>query len=90
MYADRTAKGNVLEPEGMIEMKFRTKDLLECMGRLDQRLINLNAKLKEASWSSAPYGMVDSLQQQIETREKQFLPVYTQTATNFDELHDLL
>ncbi|KAF9682552.1 hypothetical protein SADUNF_Sadunf05G0120800 [Salix dunnii] len=87
MYADRTAKGNVLEPEGMIEIKFRKKDLLECMDRLDQQLINLKAKLQKAS-SSAPYGMVDSLQQQIETREKQLLPVYTQIATKFAELHD--
>eukprot|EP00258_Populus_trichocarpa_P041576 XP_024457595.1 acetyl-CoA carboxylase 1-like [Populus trichocarpa] len=87
MYADRTAKGNVLEPEGMIEIKFRTKDLLECMGRLDQQLINLKAKLQETR-SSAPYGMVDSLQQQIKTREKQLLPVYTQVATKFAELHD--
>ncbi|CAK7347099.1 unnamed protein product [Dovyalis caffra] len=87
MYADRTAKGNVLEPEGMIEIKFRTKDLLDCMGRLDQQLINLKAKLQEAR-SSAPYGMVDSLQQEIKTREKQLLPVYTQIATKFAELHD--
>ncbi|XP_011006151.1 PREDICTED: acetyl-CoA carboxylase 1-like [Populus euphratica] len=87
MYADRTAKGNVLEPEGMIEIKFRTKDLLECMGRLDQQLINLKAKLQETR-SSAPYGMIDSLQQQIKTREKQLLPVYTQVATKFAELHD--
>lgn len=87
MYADRTAKGNVLEPEGMIEIKFRTKELLECMGRLDQQLINLKEKLQEAR-SSGGHGMVDSLQQQIRTREKQLLPVYTQIATKFAELHD--
>lgn len=87
MYADRTAKGNVLEPEGMIEIKFRTKELLECMGRLDQQLINLKAKLQEAR-SSGDHGMVESLQQQIRTREKQLLPLYTQIATKFAELHD--
>nr|ASZ00201.1 acetyl-CoA carboxylase 1 [Hypseocharis bilobata] len=87
MYADRTAKGNVLEPEGMIEIKFRTKELLECMGRLDQQLIHLKAKLQEARRSQA-HGMVESLQQQIRTREKQLLPVYTQIATRFAELHD--
>lgn len=88
MYADRTAKGNVLEPEGMIEIKFRTKELLECMGRLDQQLINLKAKLQEARISTGAHGMVESLQQQIQTREKQLLPVYTQIATKFAELHD--
>ncbi|GLU16226.1 hypothetical protein SLE2022_326700 [Rubroshorea leprosula] len=87
MYADRTAKGNVLEPEGMIEIKFRTKELLECMGRLDPQLINLRAKLQEAK-SSGAYGKIDSLQQQIKAREKQLLPLYTQIATRFAELHD--
>lgn len=87
MYADQTAKGNVLEPEGMIEIKFRTKELLECMGRLDQQLIHLKGKLQEAK-SSGTHGLVESLQQQIKSREKQLLPVYTQIATRFAELHD--
>ncbi|KAJ9167051.1 hypothetical protein P3X46_021733 [Hevea brasiliensis] len=87
MYADRTAKGNVLEPEGIIEIKFRTKELLECMGRLDQQLIAMKAKLQEAR-NSRNSGMVESVQQQIKSREKQLLPVYTQIATRFAELHD--
>ncbi|CAH2075711.1 unnamed protein product [Thlaspi arvense] len=87
MYAERTAKGNVLEPEGMIEIKFRTKELLECMGRLDQQLINLKAKLQETQ-SSGAHSTLESLQQQIKAREKKLLPVYTQIATKFAELHD--
>ncbi|KAJ8762670.1 hypothetical protein K2173_011150 [Erythroxylum novogranatense] len=87
MYADRTAKGNVLEPEGMIEIKFRTKELLDCMGRLDQQLIDLRAELQEAR-NSGNYGTHESLQQQIKAREKQLLPVYIQIATKFAELHD--
>lgn len=87
MYADRTAKGNVLEPEGMIEIKFRTRELLECMGRLDQQLITLKAKLQEAK-SNRDLASFESLQQQIKSREKQLLPVYTQIATKFAELHD--
>ncbi|KAJ7959050.1 Acetyl CoA carboxylase [Quillaja saponaria] len=87
MFADRTAKGNVLEPEGMIEIKFRTRELLECMDRLDQQLINLKARFEEAK-SSGLHGSVESLQQQIKTRQKQLLPLYTQIATRFAELHD--
>ncbi|KAL8171437.1 hypothetical protein V2J09_023241 [Rumex salicifolius] len=87
MYADRTAKGNVLEPEGMIEIKFRTKELQECMGRLDQQLINLKLKLQEAK-NGGSYGSVEPIQQQIKDREKQLLPLYTQIATKFAELHD--
>jgi len=87
MYAERTAKGNVLEPEGMIEIKFRTRELLECMRRLDQQLITLKDKLSEAK-SNKDFGAYDSLQQQIRFREKQLLPLYTQIATKFAELHD--
>nr|XP_016435142.1 PREDICTED: acetyl-CoA carboxylase 1-like [Nicotiana tabacum] len=87
MYAEQTARGNVLEPEGMIEIKFRTKELLECMGRLDQQLINLKLKLQEAR-TAGVYTNVETLQQQIKTRETQLLPVYTQIATKFAELHD--
>uniref|UniRef100_A0A1S4AGM3 Acetyl-CoA carboxylase 1-like n=4 Tax=Nicotiana TaxID=4085 RepID=A0A1S4AGM3_TOBAC len=87
MYAERTARGNVLEPEGMIEIKFRTKELLECMGRLDQQLINLKSRLQEAR-TAGVYATIETVHQQIKTREKQLLPVYTQIATKFAELHD--
>ncbi|KAK4390250.1 Acetyl-CoA carboxylase 1 [Sesamum angolense] len=87
MYAERTAKGNVLEPEGLIEIKFRTRELLECMGRLDPELINLKSKLQEAS-SSGTFANVEALQTQIRAREKKLLPLYTQIATKFAELHD--
>lgn len=87
MYAEQTAKGNVLEPEGLIEIKFRTKELLECMGRLDQQLISLKAKLQEAK-TAGTHASIDELQQKIKSRERQLLPVYTQIATKFAELHD--
>ncbi|RHN68588.1 putative ligase [Medicago truncatula] len=86
-YAERTAKGNALEPEGMIEIKFRTGEMLECMRRLDQQLITLKEKLSEAK-SNKDFGTYDSLQQQIRFREKQLLPLYTQIAIKFVELHD--
>ncbi|GMH14091.1 hypothetical protein Nepgr_015932 [Nepenthes gracilis] len=87
MYAEKTAKGNVLEAEGMVEIKFRSKELLESMHRLDQQLINLKLKLEEAK-SNGAHGNMESLQQQMKVREKQLLPVYTQIATRFAELHD--
>ncbi|KAK4742079.1 hypothetical protein SAY87_000080 [Trapa incisa] len=87
MYAERTAKGNVLEPEGMIEIKFKTKELLECMGRLDKELINLKEMLHESK-AAGSQRMVEELQQRIKAREKTLLPVYTQIATKFAQLHD--
>ncbi|KAH7656259.1 acetyl-CoA carboxylase / biotin carboxylase protein [Dioscorea alata] len=87
MYAERTAKGNVLEPEAMIEVKFKLKELLDCMGRLDHVIIGLKAKLREARANNAQ-GDVESIQKSIKAREKQLLPLYTQIATRFAELHD--
>ncbi|PHT66140.1 Acetyl-CoA carboxylase 1 [Capsicum annuum] len=87
MYAETTARGNVLEPEGMIEIRFRKKEVLECMDRIDQQLINLKSKLQEAK-SAGVYANVEALKDQIKTRETQLLPVYTQIATKFAELHD--
>ncbi|KAG5391557.1 hypothetical protein IGI04_021520 [Brassica rapa subsp. trilocularis] len=83
MYADETSRGNVLEPEGMIEIKFRKREMLECMGRLDQKLISLKAKLRDAKQSE-----MELIKQQIKARKKQLLPLYVQIATKFADLHD--
>ncbi|XP_072977660.1 acetyl-CoA carboxylase 1-like isoform X1 [Typha angustifolia] len=87
MYAERTAKGNVLEPEGLIEIKFRSKELLECMGRLDPELIVMKEKLRKTKEGGSSAD-VESLQNSIMSREKQLLPIYTQIAIRFAELHD--
>lgn len=87
MYAERTAKGNVLEPEGMIEIKFRVRELIECMERLDPELKLLKESLPKAKAREGGKD-VESLQKRIKAREKQLLPVYTQIATKFAELHD--
>nr|CAL63610.1 acetyl-coenzyme A carboxylase [Alopecurus myosuroides] len=84
-YAERTAKGNVLEPQGLIEIKFRSEELKECMGRLDPELIDLKARLQGANGSLSDG---ESLQKSIEARKKQLLPLYTQIAVRFAELHD--
>ena len=35
MYADTGARGGVLEPEGMVEIKFRAPELRAAMARMD-------------------------------------------------------
>ncbi|XP_075516776.1 acetyl-CoA carboxylase 1-like [Primulina tabacum] len=87
MYAEQTARGNVLEPEGLIEIKFRNRELLECMSRIDPELIALKTKLLE-SRTAATHETLEDLHKQIKAREKQLLPLYTQIATKFAELHD--
>ncbi|GAA6066847.1 acetyl-CoA carboxylase 2 isoform X1, partial [Tachysurus ichikawai] len=47
LYADRECRGGVLEPEGTVEIKFRRKDLLKTMTRLDPEYSRLVQKLSE-------------------------------------------
>lgn len=46
MYSDPTARGGVLEPEGIVEVKYKKRDLLKTMHRLDPVLKDLDEKLK--------------------------------------------
>ncbi|ELW61752.1 Acetyl-CoA carboxylase 1 [Tupaia chinensis] len=45
MYADRESRGSVLEPEGTVEIKFRRKDLVKTMRRVDPVYIRLAERL---------------------------------------------
>jgi acetyl-CoA carboxylase/biotin carboxylase 1 len=88
MYAERTAKGNVLEAEGLVEIKFRPKELEDCMLRLDPELIGLNARLKEMKKQNASIPEMETIRRSMTIRMKQLMPIYTQVATRFAELHD--
>jgi acetyl-CoA carboxylase/biotin carboxylase 1 len=86
MYAEKTARGGVLEPEGMVEIKFRMRELLECMHRIDPQLLALKQELQELK--GAPSAAADKIHQQIKAQEKALTPVYKQMAIKFMELHD--
>ncbi|CAG8797182.1 1210_t:CDS:2, partial [Dentiscutata erythropus] len=60
MYADKKSRAGVLEPEGVVEIKYRKPQILETMERLDETY----------------------------PREQELLPVYSQIALQFAELHD--
>ncbi|TSL34519.1 Acetyl-CoA carboxylase [Bagarius yarrelli] len=47
MYADKDSRGGVLEPEGTVEIKFRKKDLVKTMRRVDPIYMGLAEKLEE-------------------------------------------
>ncbi|XP_059482101.1 acetyl-CoA carboxylase isoform X3 [Neocloeon triangulifer] len=81
MYADPESRGGVLEPEGIVEIRFREKDLLKVMRRIDQTLVNL---IEQQGLSSDP-----SIAAKISEREKFLLPMYHQVAVHFADLHDL-
>jgi acetyl-CoA carboxylase/biotin carboxylase 1 len=60
MYADNESRGGVLEPEGTVEIKYRTKDLLKTMHRIDPICRELKDKIK-------------TLKESIESEKKQEL-----------------
>ena len=74
MYADPSARGNVLEPEGIVEIKFRKADLLRTMHRLDPELKAMDQR--------------GAARADIAEREQLLLPVYHQVALRFAEMHD--
>ena len=55
MYADRSSRGNVLEPEGTVEIKYRERDLVKTMHRLDPVCLELKEKIKKVSASIASH-----------------------------------
>ena len=86
MYAAKdTARGGVLEANGAASVKYRTKDLVTTMHRLDDQLIDLDAQLKNSKSESQAEKDVLA---QIRAREQILLPVYEQIAVHFCELHD--
>jgi len=76
MYADPTAQGGVLEPSGIVEIKFRKPELVATMHRLDPVIAKLKAE-----------GGVES-HAAIKAREETLLPIYHQVALQFAQMHD--
>ncbi|CAE7704066.1 HFA1 [Symbiodinium pilosum] len=83
MYADVDARGGILEPPGIVEVKYRAPQQVEAMHRIDAKLKDLDSKLvgKEGAAKA-------EVEKEIKAREKQLLPLYTSVATTFADLHD--
>ena len=99
MYADPAARGGVLEPEGLVEIKFRAPELLQAMGRLDPRVAALRRECAAAAAaaggggppSAAAAAAVEALgraRAALAEREAALLPSYRQVATAFADMHD--
>ncbi|KAF5881624.1 acetyl-CoA carboxylase 2, partial [Clarias magur] len=85
LYADRDSRAGVLEPEATVEIKYRRKDLIKAMMRIDPEYSRLNQKLSSVDLSEKERGEVEA---QLRTREEFLLPIYQQVAVQFVELHD--
>ena len=103
MYADPEARGGVLEPEGIVEIKFKKRDLLKTMHRLDPILRDLDEKLNKINQTRPTGERTSSISQTVEQkkppevieleakiaeRENLLLPMYHQVSVHFADLHD--
>ncbi|CAG5922912.1 unnamed protein product [Menidia menidia] len=85
LYADRESRGGVLEAEGTVEIKFRRKDLLKTMRRLDSVYASIVEQLASPELSDK---QCKELEAKLRAREEFLLPIYHQVAVQFVDLHD--
>lgn len=85
MYADEDARGGVLEPEGIVNIKYRRDKQLDTMARLDATYGELRRSLEDTSLSKE---QLSAIKAKMAEREEQLLPVYMQIALQFADLHD--
>uniref|UniRef100_A0A8C3XNV1 acetyl-CoA carboxylase n=1 Tax=Chelydra serpentina TaxID=8475 RepID=A0A8C3XNV1_CHESE len=85
MYADRDSRGGVLEPEGTVEIKFRRKDLVKTMRRVDPVYSRLAERLGTPELSPTER---KELETKLKEREEFLIPIYHQVAVQFADLHD--
>ncbi|KAK7925056.1 hypothetical protein WMY93_007366 [Mugilogobius chulae] len=85
MYADKDSRGGVLEPEGTVEIKFRRKDLVKTMRRVDPIYMSLAERLGTPELSPPDR---KELETKLKEREEFLLPIYHQVAVQFADLHD--
>lgn len=88
MYADEEARAGVLEPEGMVGIKFRKDKLVATMKRLDPIYSDLSSKIEQARKNGTPENELNDLQAQLADREDALLPIYQQISVQFADLHD--
>lgn len=74
-----------MEPEGTVEIRFRKKDLIKAMHRIDVVCKDILNQLSSTQISSE---QKKNLEKQLQQREQNLLPVYHQVALTFSDLHD--
>jgi len=85
MYADEEARGGVLEPEGIVGIKFRKDKQLETMARLDTTYGDL--KRRSLQKDLTPEQQTE-IKNKMTERETLLLPVYLQISLQYADLHD--
>jgi len=84
MFVDPSARGGILEPAGIVEIKYRKAQILATMGRLDPEIAALNLQL--ASAADDERRKVAGL---LKQRQELLLPHYLKVAEQYADLHDV-
>ncbi|KAI1452042.1 acetyl-CoA carboxylase [Annulohypoxylon moriforme] len=85
MYADVESRAGVLEPEGIIGIKYKKEKQLETMARLDATYAALK---KQAADTNLSKEELSEVKERMAERERQLLPIYAQISIQFADLHD--
>lgn len=85
MYADEESRGGILEPEGIVGIKIRKDRQLDNMARLDATYAQLKLSAADDKLSAAELADIKT---KISRREQLLLPIYSQIAIQFADLHD--
>lgn len=85
MYADVESRAGVLEPAGMVGVKYRREKLLGTMARLDPTYKQLKQRLADSSLSSEEH---QEISKKLAAREQLLSPIYSQISVQFADLHD--
>ena len=75
MYSDPTACGGVLEPEAIVEIKYRAKDVRKTMERLDPVIKELMEEMGKSGVGATDKAL---LEERLKRREEQLAGVYHQ------------
>ena len=84
-YASDTAKGGVLEPEGVVDIKFRKADLVKVMKRT---IPGMNGETSTGGTPTKDKDSALSAAEKSKKLEKDLMPTFKQLATHFASLHD--
>jgi acetyl-CoA carboxylase/biotin carboxylase 1 len=85
MFVDNESRGGVLEPEGIVEVKYRKPKVQATMARLDAEYAQLKAAAENPSLNPEEKQAATA---KLEAREKHLGPAYQSIALEFADLHD--
>ena len=74
-----------MEPEGIVAIKYKERDVLLTINRLDTVCIDILSQLKATDLSPADR---KGLESKLSDRQTLLLPMYHQVAVQFADLHD--